>query len=354
MRLKDILDKARNGYKLENREIQYLLEQKDEKSISRIFETATLLRYENFGSKVFLYGFVYYSTFCRNECNFCYYRKSNSKPPRYRKEEEEIIKTAKKLKDSGVNLIDLTMGEDPYYINNQDRIVSLAKKVKSETGLPVMVSPGVIENSTIDQLAENGIEWFALYQETHNLDLYSRLRSDQDYQKRMNAKKYAKEKGMLIEEGLLVGVGNQIADTVHSMHVMQDINASQVRTMTFIPQEGTPLERNDHQGFLTELLNIAVMRILFPDKLIPASLDVDGLKGLKDRLNAGANVVTSIIPPLDGFAGVANSSHDIDEGCRTVEGIQETLAQCNLENASTNEYVEWLNAQKLAKKVICA
>lgn len=49
------------------------------------------------------------------------------------------------------------------------------------------------------------------------------------------------------------------------------------------------------------------MRLLFPDKLIPASLDVDGISGLELRLMAGANVVTSIIPPNEGLAGVAQS-----------------------------------------------
>lgn len=353
MRLEVILGKARNGVGLENKEIQYLLEQKDENSVQKIFQAARGLRQKNFGSKVFLYGFVYFSTFCKNECNFCFFRKSNAKPTRYRKEEGEIIETAMKLKDAGVHLIDLTMGEDPYYINNQDRIVALAKKVKKETGLPVMVSPGVIDDSTIDQLVENDIEWFALYQETHNKELYNRLRSDQDYHERMHAKEYAKDKGMLIEEGLLVGVGNRIEDTVHSLNVIKEMDADQIRNMTFIPQEGTPLEGCEQMDFLSELLNIAVMRILFPNKLIPASLDVDGLRGLKDRLNAGANVVTSIIPPLDGFAGVANSSNDIDDGNRTVEGIQETLKACNLENASVDEFEDWIKTQRPVKKVAC-
>ncbi|WKY44054.1 methylornithine synthase PylB [Eubacteriaceae bacterium ES2] len=353
MKLQNILAKAKNGYRLRDQEIQYLLEQKNEANIELIFETARDLRCDHFGTKVFLYGFVYYSTFCKNDCNFCFYRKSNSKPPRYRKDQAEIIQTAIKLKDSGVNLIDLTMGEDPYYIDHQERIVDLAKKVKAATGLPVMVSPGVIDKRTIAQLAQNGIEWFALYQETHNKDLYSQLRSDQDFQERMNAKKYAKARGMLIEEGLLAGAGNQVEDTVYSLNVMRQINASQVRTMTFIPQEGTPLQGNAQNGFLAELLNIAVMRILFPDKLIPASLDVDGLKGLRDRLNAGANVVTSIIPPLDGYAGVANASHDIDDGYRTVDGIQETLKSCHLENATTQEYRQWINAQNSPKEAIC-
>ncbi len=72
---------------------------------------------------------------------------------------------------------------------------------------------------------------------------------------------------------------------------------------------------------------IAVMRLLFPDRLIPASLDIDGVAGLQARLNAGANVVTSLIPPRLGLAGVAQSTRDIDDGYRTVAGILPLLEQ---------------------------
>ena len=37
------------------------------------------------GDAVFLYGFVYFSTYCRNECAFCFYRADNDESPRYRK-----------------------------------------------------------------------------------------------------------------------------------------------------------------------------------------------------------------------------------------------------------------------------
>jgi type IV pilus assembly protein PilY1 len=111
-------------------------------------------------------------------------------------------------------------------------------------------------------------------------------------------------------------------------------------------QRGLDVGTVDQTNFLSELLNIAVMRLIFPDLLIPASLDVDGLNGLEDRLNAGANVVTSIIPPDDGYAGVANASNDISEGYRTVAGIQETLTKCGLKNATVDEYKNWVENQK--------
>ena len=56
-----------------------------------IFQTARNLRQQHFGKKVFLYGFLYISTYCRNDCSFCFFRKSNRASQRYRKDEEEIV-----------------------------------------------------------------------------------------------------------------------------------------------------------------------------------------------------------------------------------------------------------------------
>lgn len=312
----------------------------------KIFELARKVREEQFGTKVFLYGFVYFSTYCRNHCNFCYFRNTNSLPPRYRKTTEEIVETAVRLSRSGVNLIDLTMGEDPYYCEHPDRLAQLVKLVKEKTGLPVMVSPGVVSDDCITALANAGADWYALYQETHNPKLFSSLRAGQDYDTRMRCKLRAKEHGMFIEEGLLTGVGETIEDRIHSFREMKRIGAMQVRTMTFVPQSGTPMMARKQTEFSDELLNIAVMRLLFPDRLIPASLDVDGLNGLASRLMAGANVITSIIPPQEGYAGVAHASQDIDEGYRTVEGVRDTVLKCGLKPATAEEYKEWIRRER--------
>ncbi|MCR4892185.1 MAG: methylornithine synthase PylB [Lachnospiraceae bacterium] len=344
-----ILEKCLREQEISDEEIDFLMTgdgSGDRDFYERIFETARSLRDKYFGNKVFLYGFVYFSTYCRNNCSFCYYRRENGKPPRYRKSKEEIVATAVKLRDSGVHLIDLTTGEDPYYVHKPERFAEIVKEVKEATGLPVMVSPGVFPDDGIQLLARAGADWYALYQETHSRDLYERLRLNQSYERRMEAKAYAGSLGMLVEEGLLTGIGDRNEDRIHSFRQMREIKASQVRVMTYVPQEGAPLKGEGLQGFDRELITIALLRLLFPDALIPASLDVEGIAGLEKRLQAGANVVTSIIPPKDGYAGVANSVRDVDEGYRTVEGIQDTLKACGLVNARQEDYGEWVGNRK--------
>ncbi|MDR1616950.1 MAG: methylornithine synthase PylB [Syntrophomonadaceae bacterium] len=347
MSVDEILAKIWAKTELSGPEIGFLLTRRDPRSTDKIFAGARAMRKMFFGGKVFLYGFVYFSTYCRNDCLFCYYRKSNRQPPRYRKSLEQILETAADLKNAGVHLIDLTMGEDNFYLQHPEKLINIVKKVKEATGLTIMVSPGLVESGIIDRLAAAGAEWLALYQETHNELLFNKIRVSQDYQKRYRLKKYAQSQGMLVEEGILNGIGNSVADIINSLDAMKSLDAAQVRIMTFIPQAGTPMECEADYDCTAELLTIAVMRLLFPRLLVPASLDIDGLKGLEKRLNSGANVITSIIPPGKGYNGVARAYSDIDEGLRTVEGIQYTLRKCGLEEASADEYKDWVKAKKI-------
>ncbi|MDR3280105.1 MAG: methylornithine synthase PylB [Synergistaceae bacterium] len=309
----------------------------------KLYSLARSCRREYFGDRLFGYGFIYFSTYCRNNCNFCFYRKSNSEALRYRKTKDEVLRTSRALAESGVHLLDLTLGEDPEYVlddDGYDALLDIAAEMRASTGLPLMISPGVLENEDrARKAADTGIEFYACYQETHNRPLFSRLRQGQDYQTRWDAKTNARKAGMLVEEGILAGVGEELSDIAHSIATMREMRAAQVRVMSFVPQKGVALRRSIEEGlYLRELNTIAVMRVAMPDRFIPASLDVAGKSGLKDRLDAGANIITSLIMPDSGFAGVSNATLDIDSGERSLPGILDTLDECGLQMGSREEF----------------
>jgi len=351
--LSNLLDRLAISGNASDVELKYLLGLEAPDDLARLFEAARKVRKHHFDNRVFLYGFLYFSTYCRNNCNFCQYRNSNTNISRYRKNEPEILAAAQEMVQAGVHLIDLTMGEDPelYYSGELgfELLVRLAASVRKETDLPVMISPGSLPDDVISKFGQGGVDWYACYQETHNRQLYQQLRTGQDYNERMGKKLLAKSEGMLIEEGILVGVGESLDNIVHSVRTMEKIDADQVRVMTFVPQPGTPMGDKTPQGNLQELVTIAVMRLVLQDRLIPASLDVDGLAGLKVRLDAGANVVTSIVPPQKGLAGVANHSLDIEEERRTKQSVLPILKSCNLVVADKLEYREWTRSRRLRK-----
>lgn len=343
--LDKVLALAEGGKKLTEGEVCALLSIRDREEGEALFAAARRVRARTTGARVFLYGFVYLSTWCRNDCQFCYFRRSNSLSPRYRKSPSQIVEAARKLAASGVHLIDLTMGEDPLYRDEEgiESLATLLSAVREATDLPVMISPGRVGADALALLKSAGASWYACYQETHNESLFRKIRPAQDFAARMEGKRLARRNGLLTEEGILLGVGESRADIARSLEVMEEEGADQVRAMSLVPQEGTPLSYRGVADSWEELKVLAVMRLLFPERLIPASLDIAGLDGLRARLDAGANVITSLVPPGEGWAGVAQSHLDIEEGRRTVAGVEPVLEACGLAPATAEAYRRWVS-----------
>jgi methylornithine synthase len=347
-RFSDILLRATQGVSPSREEIIQLLSLEDPASIQLVMSAAQKVRSQYFGNKLFMYGFIYLSTYCRNHCVFCFYRKTNKQSPRYRKNLAEVAEIACGLADSGVHLIDLTLGEDPLIHDTGDFhiLFQMIERVKKETGLPVMISPGVVPEEILQHFAGIKTDWYALYQETHNPVLFKKLRIGQNFEERNNKRTAARRAGMLEEDGILLGVGETISDRADSIMAMNQNNVDQARAMSLVPQPETPVADMPCPSRMVECLFIAVLRLTMPDRLIPASLDVDGIKGLKMRLEAGANVITSIIPPNNRLAGVSQSSLDIEQGLRTVSEVKKVITAMGLKIADGKVYESWMTQRK--------
>lgn len=339
----DLCRRALAGEALAEPELGRLLEARgDEAEI--VYAAAREQRARHWGDVVFLYGFVYFSTYCRNGCSFCLYRAGNAASPRYRKSPDEVVAVCRELAASGVVLIDLTMGEDPQVHDEPGfaGLLTLVGAVRDAVELPLMVSPGILPEQTLRALRRCGADWYALYQETHTPELYERLRVGQPFEARVAARSAAARAGLLVEDGMLTGVGDGPADRARAIAAMRRAGSAQVRVMSLVPQAGTPLAGAVPPDREAELLSIAVLRLAMPERLIPASLDVEGIGGLRCRLQAGANVVTSLVPPGSGLLGVSRAELGIEEGERTVAGVVPHLSALGLRPGSVAEYGRFL------------
>ena len=349
-RLEHVLTGVLKGKRFRDEDIRFLLGLTHPPHVERLTDAARKLRQAYFGNKVFLYGFIYFSTFCRNDCSFCHDRRSNTNIFRYRKTQREIISAARRLAEEGVHLIDLTMGEDPHIFGSRDggfdKLAEMVHEIKTITRLPVMVSPGVVTSDVLEKFAQAGADWYACYQETHNPSLFATLRPGQSYSDRWKAKMDAKAAGLLVEEGILCGVGETMDDVAWSISMMKWLRATQVRVMSFVPQRGTPMAMHPPPDPVREMIIVSVLRLALPYRLIPASLDVAGLSGLLPRLHAGANVITSFIVPESGFLGVASGCLDVENAGRMPFSIGTILRRCGLISGSAMDYSSWLKSHK--------
>ncbi len=347
---RSILEAALDGIPPSREDLEYLARMRNIETTLAMFKVARRICELNFGKKVFLYGFVYFSTYCRNVCTFCRYNRTNLNTQRYRKSLEEVLEAVEILEKSGVHLVDLTMGEDPKIrAEHYKPLIEMCREIKYNFNLPIMVSPGVVPREVLSQFKKIGVEWYALYQETYNRSLFSKLRPRQSFDERLYAKILARRDGLLIEDGILMGVGETDKDIIDSIISMKEIGAEQVRIMSFQPASEIPLKAAPI-SLLDELRAIAMMRFVHQDKLIPASYDIDGIKGLELRLMAGANVITSLLPPGTGFVGVAQPELGINDRTRTVEGIRPYVERLGLEVATRKQYVRYIEKRLLEQR----
>lgn len=336
LEVSDILDAVRNGATATSQDVVKLLSAEG-REMEDLFAEAREVRDRQFGKHVFAYGFVYFSTYCHNNCTFCYYRRTNN-IERYRKSPEEIISLAADLKDAGIDLVDLTMGEDErMYADDYSELLDIISGVRG-LGISVMASPGAVSREAMSRIKAAGADFYAVYQETHNRDLYARLRLEQDFDFRYNQRMWAREAGMLTEDGMMVGLGETMEDRADAILTMGAEGCEQIRCMTFVPQAGTPLQNLEPMNSDMELKSIAVMRVLFPDRFIPATLDVEGIEGMKSRLDAGASTITSIVVPHRHLAGVAQPEKDIESGGRSVQNVFDLVSDMGKRIATQNEF----------------
>lgn len=349
MDIAEITEKMSRGESASDEELKALLTAEGEDR-ETIFAAARDVRDRVFGKKTYLSGFMYFSTYCRNNCSFCYFRNSNN-IDRYRKSTDEVADLAAKIADAGINIVDLTMGEDPQLIQNDYQgVVDIVNKIREFSNIPIMVSPGAVPQNTFRKFAEAGADIVAVYQETYNRKLFAERRLAQDFNFRRNQKVWAMESGMLAEDGMMVGIGETMDDRVDTIRNMLALGCDQVRAMTFVPQSGTPMEGDTTVSPVNELLCMAVMRLMCHDVMIPATLDVEGVAGMRSRLDAGASLITSIIPPHEELAGVAQSCMDIDDGSRSVTHVIQMLEDMGRRPATEAECRRMFDARRTRLK----
>ncbi len=339
--LEDYAEQLISGSEISDENLREMLQISDPDEMEKLHYVARHIRDNFFGNKVFMYSFVYFSTHCKNNCAFCYYNREND-IERYRLTLEDIKKICQVLKTEEIHMVDLTMGEDPYFHNNPERLAELVRTVKEEVGKPIMVSPGVVDNETLMLLKENGADFLALYQETYDKDLYGKLRVEQSFEERINSRNHAKRIGYCVEDGILTAVEPDIESTLISLRGLGTSDPDMVRVMTFLPQKGTPLEGKDVEGSEAELKMISILRLMYPNLLIPASLDLEGIDGMVHRLNSGANVVTSIISSNSALEGVVNYDREHAERDRDVKSVVARLKTMGMEPATQSDFEKLL------------
>lgn len=299
MDIKRLIDKLHINSNLEREELLYLLNNINEDEFEYIVEKADAVRKENYGNKVYIRGLIEYSNYCKKDCMYCGLRRSNKNADRYRLTLEELMECAEIGDNLGYKTFVIQGGEDAYF--NDDRMVEIIRALKEKyPDNAITLSLGERSYESYKKMFEAGADRYLLRHETATKKLYDSIHPGSTMEERRKCLYDLREIGYQVGAGFMVGIPNQTnEDLVNDLLFVKEFKPHMCGIGPFIPQKDTPL--GDAKGGTLEktVLMLAIVRLLLPDVLLPATTALATIDtiGREKGVKAGANVVMPNLSP---------------------------------------------------------
>lgn len=295
--MEEIIDKAETGNELNRHEIVRLLAASD-KETRLLYAAANSVRKQNTGDEIFLRGIIEFSNYCERNCLYCGLRHSNKKLSRYRMSEDEIIATAKLIKETRISTVVLQSGEDSFYTS--EIICGVIERIKTETGLIITLSIGEKSDADYQDFRKTGANRYLLKHETSSKEIYSYLRPGCLLEQRLRCLQSLKKLGFETGTGNMVGLPGQTPEILaDDLLLMKELDADMLGIGPFIAHPDTPLNGLTNYGLEATLRVLAIARLITRNTNIPATTALGSLhpRGRIQALQAGANVVMPDFTP---------------------------------------------------------
>jgi len=296
--MKDLIDKLEALQCLSREEFAQVLLCDDE----YLFERAREKAREIYGKNIYLRGLIEFTNYCKNNCFYCGIRAGNKKAQRYRLTQEQILECCKNGYALGFRTFVLQGGEDPHFTDKI--LINLIKEIKtSYPDCAITLSIGEREYESYDLLRKAGADRYLLRHETANNEHYRTLHPEKmSPDNRKNCLRNLKKLGYQTGCGFMVGSPYQTTEhIIDDLMFIKELKPHMVGIGPFIPHSGTPY-KNEKSGDMNSTLNIiAILRLMQPNLLIPATtaLGTIDAQGRELGILAGANVVMPNLSPVD-------------------------------------------------------
>lgn len=254
-----------------------------------------------FGKKIYKRGLIEFTNYCKNDCYYCGIRRSNVHVERYRLTLEEILACCKKGYALGFRTFVLQGGEDPWYTGQ--RMVEIVSAIRQ--GYPdcaITLSLGEKSAQEYLNLFEAGADRYLLRQETANADHYALLHpAGASAANRQRCLFDLKKIGYQVGTGIMVGSPYQTMENLaEDLLFMQKLQPEMIGIGPFIPHHETPFAAFPAGRLDLTLVLLGILRLMFPQALIPATTALGTLhpQGRELGILAGANVVMPNLSPV--------------------------------------------------------
>lgn len=298
----------------------------------RLFQRARVTAQAVFGKRVYLRGLLEISSYCKNNCYYCGLRRDNRKLPRYRMSREEILQSCRAAYAAGFRTFVLQGGEDP--AQGPDWVEETVGRIRALfPECAITLSLGEHSRESYRRWREAGADRYLLRHETAEPEHYKRLHPrEQSLQRRKKCLWDLKELGYQTGSGIMVGSPGQGMDQLYEdLEFLWELQPEMIGVGPFLPHSQTPFAGEPAGELGTTLRLLAVLRLLFPKALLPATTALATLhpEGRSLGILAGANVVMPNISPAGNREKYALYDGKAASGAEAVEGLKLLDAELN-------------------------
>ncbi len=231
---------------------------------------------------------------CRQGCSYCSMGEK-MQIREYTIDEHTLNSLIDYLYGKGRRVVLFQSGEnaEQAYIDMVSRCIEKIKDRYSD--MVIILCLGNLRKRQYIQLRMAGAERYILKFETSNPVIYKKAKPNDSLENRLKCLDNILEAGFSLGSGNIVGLpGQTLTDIANDLLLLHKYNLSMNSATAFIPAESSAY-KDEPCGDLDITLNtMALMRIMNPGRLVPATSSLEKVKrgGQLKGLMAGANTVT--------------------------------------------------------------
>lgn len=267
-----------------------------------LFAAADRVRRQHYGTAVYLRGLIEFTNYCKNDCYYCGIRASNTAVKRYRLDEDTILSCCREGYTLGFRTFVLQGGEDPYF--QDDFICSIVSRIRQAfPDCAITLSIGEKSYASYQAYFQAGANRYLLRHETANVAHYSKLHPPAlSLRNRMRCLYDLKAIGYQVGAGFMVGSPYQTIDCLlDDIRFLQELQPDMIGIGPYLSHQDTPFHDQPNGSLSLTLRLLALLRLLFPHALLPATTALGTIhpNGRELGLKAGANVVMPNLSPTE-------------------------------------------------------
>lgn len=266
-----------------------------------LFEAADRIRRNIYGDTVYIRGLIEFTNCCKNNCYYCGIRRGNNHATRYRLSREEILSCCEEGYRLGFRTFVLQGGEDPYYTD--ERVCEIVSEIRRRfPDCAITLSIGEKSKESYQAYYDAGANRYLLRHETADPVHYGKLHPPElSSANRKQCLFDLKEIGYQVGSGFMVGSPYQTTkNLIADLRFLQELKPDMIGVGPYITHAETPFAAFPSGSFELTLRLVAVLRLMFPYALIPATTALGTIhpQGRERGLQAGANVVMPNLSPV--------------------------------------------------------